>query len=111
MVVSSRFDRAFLPSEYRIDGNTCFDPEFIAPFLHPRMTEIDVGSGKRPALSLERKMALELRAIGFDISRSLVRLSFQPRRMGSCLKRCAYTFVPAISKLSHRCMCFGDSGK
>ncbi len=70
MVVSSRFDRAFLPPEYRIDGNTCFDSEFIAPFLRPQMTVIDVGGGKRPALSLERKVALELRVIGFDISRS-----------------------------------------
>jgi len=69
-VVSSRFDRAFLSSEYRIDGNTCFDSEFIAPFLHPRMTVIDVGGGKRPALSPDRKVALELRVIGFDISKS-----------------------------------------
>jgi 2-polyprenyl-3-methyl-5-hydroxy-6-metoxy-1,4-benzoquinol methylase len=69
-MLSSRFDRAFLPAEYRIDGNSCFDTEFVAPFLHPRATVVDVGGGKRPALSLERKVAFELRVIGFDISRS-----------------------------------------
>lgn len=67
--LSGRFDHVLLPPEYRIDGNSSFDEEFIAPFLQPRVTVIDVGGGKRPALSAARKAALELTVIGFDISR------------------------------------------
>jgi SAM-dependent methyltransferase len=68
--VSSKFDRSFLPAEYKIDGNTSFDAEFIEPFLHCNATVIDVGSGKRPALAYGRKISLKLNVIGFDISRS-----------------------------------------
>jgi len=68
--VSSRFDRIFLPAEYKVDGNSSFDAEFIEPFLHCHATVIDVGSGKRPALAYGRKTSLKLNVIGFDVSRS-----------------------------------------
>jgi 2-polyprenyl-3-methyl-5-hydroxy-6-metoxy-1,4-benzoquinol methylase len=67
-VLSTEFDHLLLPPEYRIDGNTCFDTEFIEPFLRRDAIVMDVGGGKRPALSSERKAALQLRVIGFDIS-------------------------------------------
>lgn len=63
-------DRKVLPAAYSIDGNASFDVDFVAPFLRPGATVIDVGGGKRPTLSPMRKAALNLTVIGLDISQA-----------------------------------------
>jgi 2-polyprenyl-6-hydroxyphenyl methylase/3-demethylubiquinone-9 3-methyltransferase len=69
IALSDRFDRVFLPREYRIDGCAAFAPEFIMPSLYPGATVVDVGGGKWPAVSAAQKSSLELTIVGFDISK------------------------------------------
>jgi 2-polyprenyl-6-hydroxyphenyl methylase/3-demethylubiquinone-9 3-methyltransferase len=63
-------DHTFLPSEYSVDGDTCFGREFLTPYLERGLTIIDVGSGKHPIISASRKATLGIRVIGLDISPS-----------------------------------------
>jgi len=70
IAVSSRFDRALLPPDYRIDGDTSFEAEFLTPYLYRGATVIDVGSGKQPSLSLTQRAALKISVVGFDVSMS-----------------------------------------
>jgi 2-polyprenyl-6-hydroxyphenyl methylase/3-demethylubiquinone-9 3-methyltransferase len=70
ITLSSGFDRALLPRDYRIDGNTSFEAEFLTPYLYHGATVIDVGSGKRPSLSPAKKAAFKITAVGFDVSMS-----------------------------------------
>lgn len=64
------FDRTFLSPEYRHDGNRAFLDALLPNVLreHPAVSLIDVGSGKRPAVSPELKRALALKVTGLDIS-------------------------------------------
>jgi SAM-dependent methyltransferase len=57
-----------LPAEYRIDGNRFFIDSFHERFLHPGSTVFDVGGGKQPITSAERKRRLGIRVVGVDIS-------------------------------------------
>ena len=64
--LSRRFDR-FLPAEFRIDGNRDFIDHLVPEYLRPGMLIYDVGGGKNPILSAERKSELNLRIIGLDM--------------------------------------------
>ncbi len=66
---SKAFD-ALLPEHYRVDGNRFFIDEFAPRYLTPGLRVFDVGSGRSPYLSKERKDALRLHVTGLDISRS-----------------------------------------
>jgi 2-polyprenyl-6-hydroxyphenyl methylase/3-demethylubiquinone-9 3-methyltransferase len=70
IALSTRFDRALLPPDYRIDGDTSFEAEFLTPHLYRGATVIDVGSGKLPSLSPAQRAALEITVVGFDVSKS-----------------------------------------
>jgi 2-polyprenyl-6-hydroxyphenyl methylase/3-demethylubiquinone-9 3-methyltransferase len=63
-------DRKCLPPEYSVDGNASFDSDFLSKFLRPGLTVVDVGGGKHPAICTERKAALRLTVIGFDVSKA-----------------------------------------
>ncbi len=52
----------------RVDGNQDFLHEFVWRYLRPGQTVGDVGGGKQPFLSVERKAELQCRVIGVDIS-------------------------------------------
>jgi 2-polyprenyl-6-hydroxyphenyl methylase/3-demethylubiquinone-9 3-methyltransferase len=66
--ISYWLDRKWLPAEYSVDGNASFDADFVTEFLRPGSIVIDVGGGKRPAISAARKTALNLTVVGFDIN-------------------------------------------
>lgn len=70
IALSSCFDRVLLPPDYRIDGDTSFEAEFLTPYLYRGATVIDVGSGKLPSLSPAQRAALEITVVGFDVSRN-----------------------------------------
>src|SRR5882724_7139669 len=69
IALSDRFDRVFLPREYRIDGCASFAPEFITPSLYPGAIVVDVGGGKWPAVSAAQKARLALTVVGIDVSK------------------------------------------
>ncbi len=54
--------------QLRVDGNQDYLHEFVWRYLRPRQTVGDVGGGKQPFLSVERKADLDCRVIGVDIS-------------------------------------------
>jgi 2-polyprenyl-6-hydroxyphenyl methylase/3-demethylubiquinone-9 3-methyltransferase len=65
-----RICRAFdglLPEKYRVDGNQDFITSFAPKYLRPGLCVYDVGGGKQPYVSVERKMALGLVVVGLDI--------------------------------------------
>ena len=64
--LSRRFDR-LLPKQFRIDGNTDFTQDFVNPYVQPATSIVDVGGGKQPLLSPERKRALGVRVVGLDV--------------------------------------------
>ncbi|HYW43264.1 MAG TPA: methyltransferase domain-containing protein [Bryobacteraceae bacterium] len=64
--LARRFDR-LLSEEFRIDGNRDFMDHLVPEYLRPGKLIYDVGGGKNPILSGERKSELRLRIIGLDI--------------------------------------------
>lgn len=64
--LSRHFDR-LLPEKYRIDGNRDYINDFAPKHLAQGQTIIDIGGGKQPYLSLERKRSLNAKVIGLDI--------------------------------------------
>jgi 2-polyprenyl-3-methyl-5-hydroxy-6-metoxy-1,4-benzoquinol methylase len=66
--ISYWLDRKCLPVEYSLDGNACFDAEFVSQFLRSGHTVVDLGGGKHPVISPDRKSAFGVRVIGFDVS-------------------------------------------
>ena len=67
--MSRAFDR-LLPNAYSIDGNQDFVNTFAPDYIRPGLYVVDVGGGKRPFISVETKIALELRVLGVDISQN-----------------------------------------
>ena len=65
---TSRWVDGWLAPRLRIDGNQDYLHEFVWRYLRPRQTVGDVGGGKQPFLSVERKADLACRVIGIDIS-------------------------------------------
>jgi SAM-dependent methyltransferase len=64
--LSSSFDR-LLPVEYQVDGNRDFLDHWIEPYLKRGSIVCDVGGGKNPVISLDRKRRLGLQLVGLDI--------------------------------------------
>lgn len=57
-----------LPSKFKIDGNGNFGEDFLPRYITGQgFTLYDVGGGKQPCISLERKTTLRCRVIGIDI--------------------------------------------
>lgn len=66
MRLCQSFDR-LLPAHYSVDGNWQFINTFIPKYLKKNMTVYDVGGGKSPYISNEKKKELSLTVIGIDI--------------------------------------------
>lgn len=66
-----RASRAFdqlLPAVYRVDGNSDFKKSFAPRWLKPNMRVVDIGGGKNPFISTDRKKSLAIHVTGVDIS-------------------------------------------
>ena len=66
--LSKWFDRTFMPAEYLKDGNQDFIKEFAPGYLRSGQRIYDVGGGKQPFVSLEKKTASQMTVVGIDIS-------------------------------------------
>jgi 2-polyprenyl-6-hydroxyphenyl methylase/3-demethylubiquinone-9 3-methyltransferase len=64
--LSSNFDK-LLPNKFRIDGNQDFIKSLVPKYLKKNCTIYDIGCGKTPLLSPDKKKALDLTIVGFDI--------------------------------------------
>ena len=64
--LSGKLD-AWLPAQYRIDGNRDFIDSLAPKYLKPNLRVYDVGGGKNPYLGLDDKQRLNAHVIGFDI--------------------------------------------
>jgi 2-polyprenyl-6-hydroxyphenyl methylase/3-demethylubiquinone-9 3-methyltransferase len=64
--LSRQFDK-LLPKKYKIDGNNHFGNFIIPNYLKKDLVIYDVGGGKNPYLSLEKKRELNATVIGLDI--------------------------------------------
>src|SRR5437667_334350 len=64
--LSRHFDQ-LLPRQFRIDGNTDFAQDFVNTYIQPAISIVDIGGGKQPLLSSERKRALGVRVVGLDV--------------------------------------------
>src|SRR5690606_240611 len=64
--LSRGFDK-LLPEKFSIDGNSHFVNELAPQYVEPGMTIYDIGGGKNPFLSAERKAELGVRVVGLDI--------------------------------------------
>src|SRR5262245_48198231 len=60
------FDR-LLPARFRVDGNRDFLDNFVPAWLGAGVKLVDVGGGKTPYLSVERKGTLHAHVTGLDI--------------------------------------------
>jgi 2-polyprenyl-6-hydroxyphenyl methylase/3-demethylubiquinone-9 3-methyltransferase len=60
------FDR-LLPARYSVDGNRHFIDVFVPKYLKSNMTVYDVGGGKTPYITIEKKWELSLVVVGIDI--------------------------------------------
>jgi SAM-dependent methyltransferase len=65
--MSRAFDR-LLPEDYRIDGNSDFKNSFAPKWLKENARVIDVGGGKNPFISVDKKKFLSIHVTGVDIS-------------------------------------------
>ena len=66
--LSQWFDRIFMPVEYLKDGNQDFIKAFAPSYLKSGQKIYDVGGGKQPFVSLEKKTANQMTVVGIDIS-------------------------------------------
>lgn len=64
--LSHRFDN-LLPNKYGICGYGDYIGNLVPKYLDSDITLCDIGGGKRPHLSIERKQALNITVIGIDI--------------------------------------------
>jgi len=65
--LSAAHDR-LLATELTLDGNQDFKLRLVPEHLRQGMVVYDVGGGKHPSVSRERKLDLGLRVVGLDIS-------------------------------------------
>jgi 2-polyprenyl-6-hydroxyphenyl methylase/3-demethylubiquinone-9 3-methyltransferase len=63
--LSERFDQ-LLPERLRVDGYQDFAGNVVPRYAKPNLLVYDVGGGKHPNISRERKRELALRIIGLD---------------------------------------------
>lgn len=68
--LSQWFDRTFLSSSFLKDGNCDFIYDLAPSYLCQGMKIYDVGGGKQPFVSIEKKSDLGLKIVGIDISQS-----------------------------------------
>lgn len=66
--LSKLFDKQFLPSSFRIDGNKDFIFKMAPLYLSRGIKIYDVGGGKQPFLNATKKTELGLTIVGIDIS-------------------------------------------
>lgn len=69
IIISHAFDR-MIPDKYRIDGNRFFVEEFAPFYIKDNLTVYDIGGGKTPHISREKKHKLNLNIIGLDIDQN-----------------------------------------
>ncbi len=72
--LSQAFDR-LLPARYRRDGNRDYLDSLVPAYLRKGITIYDVGGGKNPCLTAEKKRALEARVVGVDIDQAELNLA------------------------------------
>jgi len=65
--LSCGLDR-LLPADYVIDGHSDFKSNFAPKWLKANARVVDIGGGKNPFLTVERKNALAIHVTGVDIS-------------------------------------------
>ena len=63
-----QFDRLILSPEWSIDGNQTFRDSLLPAALQHAALVYDVGGGRHPAVTIERKQSMALRVVGVDIS-------------------------------------------
>lgn len=64
--LSRKFDK-LLPDEYRLDGNYDYVRTFVPKYLNKNLKIYDIGGGKRPFLSVEKKHEINATVVGIDI--------------------------------------------
>lgn len=67
--LSKKFD-LLMPPSFRVDGNMDFIRDFAPKYLRKGQLIVDIGAGKQPYLSIERKRHLQARVVGIDISQA-----------------------------------------
>ncbi len=65
--LSGQFDKFFVPSSCKVDGNQDYINALVPKYLAPQITIYDVGGGKQPFLSVAEKNRLGARVVGVDI--------------------------------------------
>lgn len=68
--LSGQFDRFFVPSSCKLDGNQDYLKALVPKYLVPQATIYDIGGGKQPYLSVAEKERLGARVVGLDIDAS-----------------------------------------
>jgi len=68
MRLSRKFDK-LLPIKYVMDGNLDFAKSLVPKYLKPDITIYDIGGGKNPYLSPDKKKALNAKVVGVDIDK------------------------------------------
>lgn len=66
--LSRNFDK-LLPKKYRLDGNGEFIRSVVPKHLKKNVTIYDIGGGKNPYLSPEKKKILNVTVVGLDIDK------------------------------------------
>lgn len=67
-VIGSRWLDRVVPDKFCVDGNNEFRKDFVWRYMKPGLRIYDIGGGKQPFLSVERKCALACTVVGIDIS-------------------------------------------
>lgn len=65
--LSVQFDR-LIPSDYRIDGNACFQDRVLPPLIENGARIYDLGGGSRPYITADDRRRKALHVVGLDIS-------------------------------------------
>ena len=64
--LSRKFDK-LLPNKYTLDGNYDYVRTFVPQYLKKNLKIYDIGGGKRPFLSVEKKHEINATVVGIDI--------------------------------------------
>lgn len=67
--LSHAFDR-LLPESFRIDGNRDYQDSLVWRYIKPGQVVYDVGGGKNPLVSPQKKRDLKLAVVGIDIDQA-----------------------------------------
>jgi len=66
--ISQNFDK-LLPKKYRLDGNRDYSKSLVPKYLKENLIIYDIGGGKNPYLSPDKKKTLNATVIGLDIDK------------------------------------------